>query len=125
MTNSQTMTAIEAVDRLGAAVAEIHDADDSTAAVLEDVNAARAILDRVHRHEAILDVLDERERHEALGYTTEHDDDHGTEELLELADQQAWHYRWSSQVSAPDRSRLVKAIALGVAALETLDRQVR
>ncbi|SBN64433.1 hypothetical protein GA0004736_3393 [Curtobacterium sp. 9128] len=123
--SSKTMTAIEAVDRLGAAVAEIHDAEDSTDAVLEDVTAVRAILDRMHRHEAILDVLDERERHDASGYTDEHDDDHGPDELLELADEQAWHYRWSSQASRPDRARLVKALSLGLAALETLDRQTR
>lgn len=118
--SSKTMTAIEAVDRLGAAVAEMH---DNAEAILEDVNAVRTILDSVHQHEAVLDVLNERERHAALGYTDEHDDDHGPDELLELADQQAWHYRWSSQASRPDRARLVKALSLGFAALEALDRQ--
>ena len=68
---------------------------------------------------AICDVARERSTHVDLGWTPEHDAEHGVGHLLDLAGD----YGDRAMANArPDRRDLVKAASLLVAAIELLDR---
>lgn len=64
----------------------------------------------------------ERDRQIAeLGWTSTHDDHHGTGHLIKLATE--WTIHASHLQAAEQRDALVKAAALLVAAIEVLDRR--
>jgi len=70
---------------------------------------------------ALADVAAERRTHDGRGWTRAHDDEHGANHLVELA----WRYAYRVHATRPgsyDREGLVKAAALLVAAIDTLDR---
>ena len=68
---------------------------------------------------ALRDIAIERSRHAGLGYTDEHDDEHGVAHLVELAFARPM-IDWRGGYV---RSELVKAASLLVAAIELMDRR--
>lgn len=69
--------------------------------------------------EALLEVTQERSRQEELGWTVEHDAEHGAGHLLS----EAYDRLHDAQVPHVDRREVVKAAALLIAALEQIERE--
>jgi len=112
-----------------------------------NMTAAETLLESLHRHPRLMDVLLERERQiNAEGWTPDHDDQHEGGELAvagacyleeggtnlttdEDIEEQGicppsnwpWAERWWKPTVGPERN-LIKGLALGLAELERLDR---
>lgn len=71
---------------------------------------------------AVLGALaNERERQVAKGWTREHDDEHRTHDLIDLARERM--DRKPTPASGLSRQRLIEGIAMLVAAVEAMDRR--
>lgn len=73
---------------------------------------------------AMLDVLAECDRHEALGFTADHDDRHSTAEWIVLLTRYLGKTGDAAETyeSAVYRHRLVEVTAIGLQAIRSLDR---
>lgn len=79
------------------------------------------LADREKLDDVLRDVRQERERQVAKGYTAEHDDEHGVDDLTTFA---LRRLRIDGTVSWPiDRQQLVEAAAVIVATIESIDRR--
>lgn len=95
--------------------------------------AAYEVVTTLRTASVLADVAQERGRQVAKGWTPEHDDQHTTREMLELATGRlhmagrpdyAGGLPVSTALGHHDRRRLLEGIAILVAAVEAMDRRV-
>lgn len=118
MTAASLTTATTRVEVIQAAIQEAMAAEQDTSvpdlveATLEAFQRVDTVPDSTMG--VILQVRAERTRQIEKGYDLDHDDEHGPDHLMRLAQGYQGEY---------NRDRLVKAAALLVAAVEAMDRQ--
>lgn len=71
------------------------------------------------------EILKERDRQLAIGYTTEHDDRHSVKQILSYAKDRIDGFKYGYDTPEEDRKALVQAAAVIMAAIERLDRAAR
>lgn len=83
------------------------------------MNAHRPVTEQLPK--VLQDITRERAHQIELGYTTEHDDTHSTEELVDLA---FARLDVGDVLDSGARPRILEAAAILVAAVEAIDREV-